>query len=317
MEEEKKRPYYKDCDGFLIPGAFSLEAFRSAINYKPKTGQLFIATYPKCGATWMQQIVDLIFNKGKPAENFGEVLQNSPLLELNGADSVDFTYGPGAIKIHLPFNLAPYSPNAKYIYIARNPRDCCVSFYYHTKCVEAYNFSDGTFEEFFEFFISGKTSFGDYFDHLLSWYEHKDDRNVCFLTYEELKEDARNQIIKIAKFIGDGHYDTLINNPDILENVLKFSSLDYMKSMVNDYINNVSENFKFMPEDAPISSGLKALHEYMRNHGIQTIYKGDFVRKGVVGDWKNYFSAEQEKRMEERIKEKTAGSDVMKLWNIS
>lgn len=32
---------------------------------------------------------------------------------------------------------------------------------------------DGTFDEFFELFISGNTDYGDYFDHLLGWYAHR------------------------------------------------------------------------------------------------------------------------------------------------
>ncbi|KAG0443395.1 hypothetical protein HPB47_014967 [Ixodes persulcatus] len=97
---------------------------------------------------------------------------------------------PGAIKTHMPFQLQPYSKDTKYLYIARNPYDCCVSFFYHTKGLPRYNFADGTFDEFFEMFIEGKVDTGDYFDNLLSWYEHRNDPNVLFLTYEDLKKDT-------------------------------------------------------------------------------------------------------------------------------
>lgn len=316
MEDEIKRPHYKECDGFLIPGPFSREAFRSAVNYKPKPGQLFVATYPKCGTTWMQQIVALILNKGKLPENY-DLMKNSPFLELAGADAVDYMDGPGAIKIHLPFNLAPYSPDAKYIYVARNPKDCCVSFYYHTKNGELYNFTDGTFDEYFELFINGQTDYGDYFDHLLSWYEHKDDPNVYFVTYEDLKTDTRNQVIKLAKFIGDEYHDLLINNPDILDNVLKCSSFEYMRKDISLKMKEMVEKLKPVEnfDDLPLPSGIKAFHKYLKDHPqIKMNFYGEFVRKGIVGDWRNHFSPEQEKRMEERIKEKTAGSDVMNLW---
>ncbi|XP_067134030.1 sulfotransferase 1C2-like [Centruroides vittatus] len=310
-EDEIKRPHYKDCDGFLIPGAFSREAFRSAVNYKPKPGQLFIVTYPKCGTTWMQQTVSLIFRKGKPLSGIFELMKNSPFLEFAGADAVDYMDEPGAIKLHLPFNLTPYSSDAKYIYVARNPKDCCVSFYHHTKNGELYNFTDGTFDEYFELFINGKTDYGDYFDHLLSWYEHKDDPNVLFITYEDLKLDTRNYILKIAKFMGNEYHDTLINNPDILERVLHYSSFKYMKDNVGAEINKMGSP----PENIAAPSGLKAFREYLKKHPeLSPSFKGDFVRKGIIGDWKNHFSPEQEKRMEDRIKEKTAGTDVMSLW---
>ncbi|KAL1457319.1 hypothetical protein MTO96_006244 [Rhipicephalus appendiculatus] len=41
---------------------------------------------------------------------------------------------------------------------------------------------------------------------------------------------------------------------------------------------------------------------------------GDFVRKAIVGDWKNHFDSDQIKQMKERIASKLRGSSVMSLW---
>ena len=30
--------------------------------------------------------------------------------------------------------------------------------------------------------------YGDYFDHVLSWWAHKDDKNVLFIKYEDIKK---------------------------------------------------------------------------------------------------------------------------------
>ncbi|XP_076324581.1 sulfotransferase ssu-1-like [Tachypleus tridentatus] len=97
---------------------------------------------------------------------------------------------PGAIKTYLLFHLNPYSPKAKYIYVARNPKDTYVPFYYHTKMIQVYEFTDGTFDEFFNIFINGENDFGDDFDHLLSWYKHRNDPNVLFIIYEDMKIDS-------------------------------------------------------------------------------------------------------------------------------
>lgn len=85
------------------------------------------------------------------------------------------------------------------------------------------------FESYFQDFINGDLSFGDYFEHVESWYERKDDPNVLFFTYEEMRADPKEGILKIAQFLGKEHRDKLINNPEILENVLKHSSFKYMK----------------------------------------------------------------------------------------
>ncbi|GFV42069.1 sulfotransfer_1 domain-containing protein [Trichonephila clavipes] len=39
-----------------------------------------------------------------------------------------------------------------------------------------------------------------------------------------------------------------------------------------------------------------------------------FVRKGIVGDWRNHFSPTQNARLERRFRERTAGTDLRNLW---
>lgn len=79
---------------------------------------------------------------------------------------------PRAIKIHLPFHLAPWSANAKYIHVVRNPKDACVSFFYHMKDTPGHGY-DGTFDDFFEDYLTEEVDFGGYFDHLMGWYEQR------------------------------------------------------------------------------------------------------------------------------------------------
>lgn len=69
--------------------------------------------------------------------------------------------------------------------------------------MSGYKFQNGQFDDFFELFMEGKVDFGDYFDTLLSWYEHRDDPNVLFITYEQLKADTKEYILKIAEFMGE------------------------------------------------------------------------------------------------------------------
>lgn len=87
----------------------------------------------------------------------------------SGASIAETMPRPGIIKTHLPCGRAPWSDNAKYIFVARNPKDCCVSYYHHYK---GHDFT-GSFDEYFEMFIGGNVNFGDYFDHLMGWYEYR------------------------------------------------------------------------------------------------------------------------------------------------
>lgn len=63
---------------------------------------------------------------------------------------------PRFLKCHLHFSLLPTqliekSTKAKIIYVARNPKDTCTSFYHHSCLLDGYG---GTLEQFAEQFIT-------------------------------------------------------------------------------------------------------------------------------------------------------------------
>lgn len=303
---------YRYVDGVYLTHGFPEQNVRSGMAYKPMDGDVFIACYPKCGTTWMQHIIYYIFNSDAPLRNVMEMmLKLSPFLELVGAQSVENMTRPGAIKTHLSYDKTPYSEKAKYIVVTRNPYVCCVSYYYHTKNFPEYEFENGTFAQFFDMFVEGKVEFGDYFDHLLSWYKHRDDPNVFFVTYEELKRDTTTWILKLADFLGEEHGKKLRERPILLDEVLRKSSLKTMKDF-NKNVKCFAEAFETL-QDTEMTEGLRLLKET----NVEPLSKpmlGEFVRKGVVGDWKNHFTMEQISRMKARIALKTKGSDVMDLW---
>lgn len=71
-------------DGFQIPAMFSADAFRSAVKYRPRDDDVFIVTYPKCGTTWSQHILALIFQQGRPLADDWSFFGASPFLEMVG-----------------------------------------------------------------------------------------------------------------------------------------------------------------------------------------------------------------------------------------
>ncbi|KAM7288681.1 sulfotransferase ssu-1-like [Ixodes scapularis] len=301
---------YHTVKGLYVSRFFVEQNLKSAMSYKPVPGDVFIVSYPKCGTTWMQHIVYSIYSGGVPPKDMTEFMTRTPFLELLGAEILAKMPRPGAIKTHLPYHLQPYSPDAKYIYVTRNPYDCCVSFYYHTKTFPAYKFENNSFDDFFEMFMRGKVDFGDYFDHQLSWYEHINDDNVLIVTYEDLKKDARSGIQKIADFLGDEYGKRLRENPDVLDTVVKVTSIEFMKGFNNEF----KKWAQMADEVAEGMDGLRLVREAMTEEVRKKPITGDFVRKGIVGDWRNHFSEDQVKRLKERIAAKTKGSDLMSLW---
>lgn len=90
----------------------------------------------QCGTTWTQHIVYLILNNGLPLPPDQRLDVVFPHLEEVGKEFIEakgtILGGYRLIKTHLPYSLVSKNPNAKYIFVTRNPKDCVVSFYHHT-----------------------------------------------------------------------------------------------------------------------------------------------------------------------------------------
>jgi hypothetical protein len=284
MTASSRTPRYVLHDGFRMPMGFPVEGFDSGQRYRAAPGDIFVATYPKCGTTWMQYIVYLLLHGAEPLPAGERLDAVFPHLEEVGADAVRALLEPRLIKTHLPFERTPWHAGTRYIYVARNPFDCAVSFYHHTRgFVRHYDFADGTFDEFFECFIRGEVDFGDYFDHLASWLPHAGDQNVLFLTYEQMLADPRAAVAAVGAFLG-GPAARVASDAALVARIVAASSFD---SMSRDQRRWSSERPANMPE---------------------------FVRKGVAGDWTRQFSREQAGRLAARFAERTCGTGAATLW---
>jgi len=267
-----------------MPMGFPVAGFESGQRYRAAPGDIFVASYPKCGTTWTQYIVYLLLNDARPLTAGQKVDDVFPHLEEVGQDVVQALPQPRLIKTHLPLERTPWSPQARYVYVARNPFDCAVSFYHHTRgFVRHYDFAAGTWDAFFECFLAGEVDFGDYFDNLLSWWPRRRNANVLFLTYERMLADPVAAVTEIARFLG-GRAAALAADAVALQRVVRASSFVEMR---RDQGRWSSER----PQDMPA-----------------------FVRRGVVGDAANYFSAEQWARLADKLRVRAAGTGIDTLW---
>ncbi|XP_076329675.1 sulfotransferase 1B1-like [Tachypleus tridentatus] len=280
--------------GIYFPAMFRKENIENIISMKPRDDDIFVVTYPKCGTTWMTYIIWEILNKGAPLPSANSLLfLLAPFLDLSGTEVAERMESPRLFRTHLPYRLVPKNHSTKYVYVTRNPFDCCVSLYHHMKGVKRHG---GSFEDFFEDFIKGKAGYGDYFDHLKEGYCHRNDPNFLFVTYEGMKQDPKGHILKVAKFIGAEHLKSIQENEEMFERILK-----------NTTFSNVKETQEMFVPRIPG-------HVLSKKDDLSTHIKLNFFRKGVIGDWKNHFSLEQKERLEKRMKEKLDGTEIPSLW---
>lgn len=282
-ESPLRKPRYRIVRGMRMPLGFPAGGLESGLGYRPATGDIFVASYPKCGTTWLQYIVWLLV-RGRPIAAQESLAELFPHLEEVGAGPVAAQPEPRLIKTHLQFGLTPYSAAAHYLVIVRNPFDCAVSFFHHTTGFPRhYDFAGGSFEAFFECFVRGEVDFGGYFDHLLSWHEARTRPNVHFFTYEAMRADPPAALRRIAGVLGEGATAAVATTAG-LEAVLGETSVEAMRR----------DQQRWSSARPPGATG--------------------FVRKGIVGDWRSLFTAEQAGRLLAEFDRRLGGTGLAELW---
>ena len=84
----------------------------------------------------------------------------------------------------LPENLLD---TAKVVYVCRNPKDTCVSyFHFMTKVFDHVYQYKGTFDQYIDLFMNGGLEYGNYFDHLKSAWKCRKHPNMKFIWYEDM-----------------------------------------------------------------------------------------------------------------------------------
>ncbi|XP_041424246.1 sulfotransferase family 2B member 1 L homeolog isoform X1 [Xenopus laevis] len=219
----------------------------------------------------MQEILTLIYSNGDPTSVKTEYSWDRvPWIEqYTGRSKLENRPSPRLITTHLPFNLFPQSffkTNAKIIYTIRNPKDVCVSMYFFSLIAQFLEYRED-FQEFVSLFLSKDMSYAGWFDHVKGWLSFKDNPNFLLLTYEDMAKDLKSNVIKICQFLGKELDDAAINS--VVEN----SSFKAMKD-------NEMSNYSAVPDY------------------IFSKAKGAFHRKGISGDWKNYFTPEREREFD-------------------
>ena len=104
-------------------------------NYRPRPDDIVIATYSKCGTTWMQRIVCmLVFKSADPKP----VWDLSPWPDMRLFGPIEDTLAQAEaltnrrfFKSHLPYDALTVYEGVKFIHVARDGRDAAMSLHNH------------------------------------------------------------------------------------------------------------------------------------------------------------------------------------------
>ncbi|XP_040064755.1 sulfotransferase ssu-1 [Ixodes scapularis] len=284
MTDRRLPAYKKHVTGWVAARDGDWSDFEAACRYQPGSEDIILMTYPKSGTTWVQHMLHLMVHdmalvpEGRRLDSFSPFLERGGIKLLPGLDRT-----PRPIKTHLSFAVMPWSAVPRYVCVLRNPKDVCVSLFHHVRGFPDYHFEDGSFADFFELFLDGEANCGDYFNHLLSLWNRRLERNVLLLTYEDLMADPLAGARRLVDHVRRS-FPSDWREPDLRE-LVAASSFEAMKAQSPDKWSSTR------PEGAP-----------------------GFIRKGQVGDWRNYLTPEQNERLERKFHQRLAGTGAEHLW---
>ena len=219
-------------------------------DYQPRNDDIIIATYPKCGTTWMQRIVGmLVFQSAAPFP----VQDSSPWPDMRmpppGAmlDLAESQTHRRFFKTHLPYDALPVYADVKFIHVARDGRDSAMSFHNHKvnyapgllELVDALNIADPKFgnplprtsrdpaRHFHDWLMGEEDHIGDPgagFWHMEnSYWAARNEPGMLLVHYNDLKKDLGGEMRRIADFL-----DIDISD-DLLPGLVDAARFDSMK----------------------------------------------------------------------------------------
>jgi aryl sulfotransferase len=197
---------------------------------------IVVATYPKSGTTLTQQICLQLVTGGDPAI-FGGDQKASPWIDFRATpdarEVAERQTRRRVMKTHLPLQHLVFSPKARYVAVARDPRDVAWSWHNHVS-----HFTDGFRAErphlaaapsdvrtLYHAFIDGPGQPHDYWMHIQGWWDARSLPNVLLLHYAELLADLPGVIRRIAAFldipVDESRFDRIVAHcrPDHMRRV--------------------------------------------------------------------------------------------------
>jgi aryl sulfotransferase len=201
-------------------------------HYRPRPTDIVIATYPKCGTTWMQRIVSLlVFQSPAPRP----VMQISAWIDRRFAEPIEPAMARieaqdhrRFLKAHLPFDGLPIYDEVKYIHVARDGRDACLSFHNHSSSftpevlerLDRAGLEDETVgrpypripadpaQHFHEWLTEGavagqedRSPVRSFFQLERTWWAERHRLNVLLVHYNDLTMDRAGEMRRIADFL--------------------------------------------------------------------------------------------------------------------
>ncbi|MFU8831231.1 MAG: sulfotransferase domain-containing protein, partial [Wenzhouxiangella sp.] len=250
-------------------------------NRRVVAADILVLSRAKSGRTWLRAMLSRLYqNKHGLAEN--QLLEYDNFARQNAAvPVVAMTHG------HYLDQLARHPRHGEklrsmpVVFLLRDPRDVAVSEYFQsTRRASAYKremYQVESSASMFDFVMQSPLGLPAICDYLNSWDRELDDwQRVYRLYYEDLRAEPEAEMQRLLTFLGQ-NFDT-----DAIRDAVEFASFEALKRKERD---NYFRNSRLQAKDTEDPDSYK-------------------VRRGKVGGYRDYFSADELDRIDRFVEER-------------
>jgi aryl sulfotransferase len=270
--------------------------------FRPRSDDVIVATYPKCGTTWTQRIVTMLLHQS-PAPR--DIMGEAPWIDstLFGsaeevAAALEAQRHRRSMKSHLPLDAIPVLAGVKVIHTVRDGRDACVSMQNHMLGIRpevamrvlpqtppevlAAGPPPAPTEDSRAWFLQwmdaaegpGQRAGGDlaFCEFELTYWKRRREPWLLFVHYNDLKADLAGEIQRISDFLD------LATPPALVSELAAAATFEAMRRDGDAILPRIGEHF---------------------DKGA-----GRFLNKGTNGRWKDFLTPEDLARYDALIARK-------------
>jgi len=213
-------------------------------DFRFRPDDVVVGTYGKSGTTWVQQIVAQLVFKGEVPE---PVHALSPWVDLRVPPkeiklaALEAQTHRRILKTHLSLDALVFSPEARYLYVARDGRDVLWSLYHHHRSANALWYEllndtpgrvgppidrpDPDIARYFRTWLERDGyPFWPFWENISTWWAARRLPTVELVHFNNLRADLSGEIARIAAFLG------IDPTPAERSAILRHCGFDYMKA---------------------------------------------------------------------------------------
>jgi len=211
-------------------------------NYVAGPQDVFVMTYAKSGTNWMMQIAHQLIYHGKgdykhlheivpwPDTTIMPLFMKKYAIPLE--EATHWKQSPEqkrVIKTHYNWDLLPYSKDARYIAVIRDPKDVFVSNYVFVRD-GVYGTAMPSVDTWFDLYLSPHFPLGGSWAlNAAGYWAERHRPNVLIVSFKSMKRDLRGTVEQVADFLN------IQASAELVDDVCRLSSFEYMKKNDQKY----------------------------------------------------------------------------------